>query len=107
MSDETSFKMETMSKDEAEEEVSVSRQRESKYDPVIEQAKNADLENESVVVRGIEKTAVQGLRNIAYRRFGKENVIVRASEQDDGDGYIAVLRARQEGEYLRGDDEDE
>jgi hypothetical protein len=39
---------------------------------------------------------------LLYRRFGKENIIVRSAQQED-DSYKAVVRERQGNEYLRSD----
>jgi hypothetical protein len=97
------FEMEVKPTDEAEQELGpASRGRRSQYEPVAE--KWADIgEDESIVLSDLEENDIQNLRNLLYRRFGKENVIVRSAQQSDGT-YKAVVRAREGDEFLRTDE---
>lgn len=94
------FEMEIKETEEAEGELGGGgRGRTSKYEPVAQ--KWSDLgEHEAIMLSDLEQNDVQNLRNLLYRRFGKENIIVRSAEQEDGT-YKAVVRAREGGEYLR------
>jgi hypothetical protein len=97
----TDFQMEVKETQDAERELGASggRGRTSQYEPVAQ--KWSDLgEDEAILLSDLEQKDVQNLRNLLYRRFGKENVIVRSSEQED-ESYKAVVRAREGGEYLR------
>jgi hypothetical protein len=97
------FEMEVMNQNEAERELGASggRGRTSQYEPIAQ--KWADVgEDEAIVLAELAKNDIQNLRNLLYRRFGKENVIVRSAQQDDGT-YKAVVRAREDNEYLRND----
>jgi len=98
---ELSFEMEVKDREEAERELGATsgRGRTSQYEPVAQ--KWAEIEeDESIVLSGLEQNDIQNLRNLLYRRFGKENVIVRSAQTDDGT-YKAVVRAREGDEYLR------
>lgn len=98
---ETEFEMEVKSRDEAERELGAhgGQGRTSRYEPIAQ--KWADLdEGESIVISGLGQNDIQNLRNLLYRRFGKENVIVRSAQQED-ESYMAVVRAREGDEYLR------
>lgn len=76
--------------------------RNSQYEPVAK--KYADLpEGKAIVIEDLEQNDVQNLRNLLYRRFGKEQVIVRSRQQDD-ESYTAVVRDREGDEYLRDED---
>lgn len=100
---ETDFQMEVKDRTEAERELGAGggRGRTSRYEPVAQ--KWSDLgDDESIVLSDLEKNDIQNLRNLLYRRFGKENVIVRSAKQDD-DSFKAVVRAREGTEYLRDD----
>lgn len=95
------FQMEVKDRQEAERELGAGggRGRTSRYEPIAQ--KWEDLaDDESIVLSGLEKNDIQNLRNLLYRRFGKENVIVRSAKQDD-DTFKAVVRAREGNEYLR------
>lgn len=97
------FEMEVMDQSEAERELGASggRGRTSQYEPIAQ--KWADVgKDEAIVLTELAKNDIQNLRNLLYRRFGKENVIVRSAQQDDGT-YKAVVRAREDNEYLRND----
>lgn len=101
---EPDFQMEVKEKEEAERELGAGggRGRTSRYEPVAQ--KWNDLgEDESIVLSDLGKNDIQNLRNLLYRRFGKENVIVRSAQQDDGT-FKAVVRAREGNEYLRNDE---
>lgn len=101
---ETDFQMEVKDRTQAERELGAGggRGRTSRYEPVAQ--KWSDLgDDESIVLSDLEKNDIQNLRNLLYRRFGKENVIVRSAKQDDG-SFKAVVRAREGNEYLRDDD---
>lgn len=95
------FAMEVKDRKEAERELGAGggRGRTSKYEPVAQRWQELD-EDESILLSDLEQNDIQNLRNLLYRRFGKENVIVRSAEQEDG-GYKAVVRAREGDEYLR------
>lgn len=76
-------------------------------------------EDEAILLSGLAKSDVQTLRNFLYRRFGKENVIVRSAKHDYGhwvtqeDGswiwkewkedatFKAVVLTREGSQYLR------
>jgi len=95
------FEMEVKDKEEAERELGAGggRGRTSRYEPIAQ--KWSDLgEDESIVLSELEKNDIQNLRNLLYRRFGKENVIVRSAKQED-DTFKAVVRTREGNEYLR------
>ena len=77
------------------------RGRTSRYEPIAQKWSELD-EDESIVLSDLEKNDIQNLRNLLYRRFGKENVIVRSAKQED-DTFKAVVRARDGDEYLRQD----
>lgn len=98
---ETDFQMEVQDTEEAEHELGAGggRGRTSQYEPIAQ--KWSEVGNdEAILLSGLEKNDIQNLRNLLYRRFGKENVIVRSAEQDD-ETYKAVVRSREGGEYLR------
>ena len=95
---------EVVSNKEANQAIgSTTRGRKSEYEPVARQwAELAD--DESIVLDGLEQNDVQNIRNLMYRRFGKEDVIVRSAKKEDG-LYKAIVRQRDGDEYLRdGDD---
>jgi len=98
------FEMQTSSTEEAEQELSTSGGpgRTSQYEPIADKYVELD-EGQAIVLSGMSKNDIQNLRNLLYRRFGKENVIVRSSQQDD-DTYKAVVRDREGNEYLRDQD---
>lgn len=98
---DTDFEMEVMDKEKAKRTLGAAggRGRTSRYEPVAQRWSEID-EDESIVLSDLEKNDIQNLRNLLYRRFGKENVIVRSAQQDDG-SYKAVVRSREGGEYLR------
>ena len=102
---ETDFEMEVKDREEAEHELGASggRGRTSRYEPVAQQWEEIDQDEESIVLEGLEKNDIQNLRNLLYRRFGKENVIVRSAQQED-ETFKAVVRAREGSEYLRDDE---
>lgn len=101
---EADFQMEVKERSEAERELGAGRGRgrTSQYEPVAQKYSELD-EGEAITLTGLEKNDIQNLRNLLYRRFGKENVIVRSAQQEDGD-YKAVVREREGNEYLRDDD---
>jgi hypothetical protein len=101
---ETDFQMEVKDREEAERELGASggRGRTSQYEPVAQKWEKI-AEDESILLSGLEKNDIQNLRNLLYRRFGKENVIVRSAQQDD-ETFKAVVRAREGNEYLREDE---
>lgn len=100
---EVDFQMEVKDKDEAERELGAGggRGRTSRYEPVAQKWANLG-DDESIVLSDLEKNDIQNLRNLLYRRFGKENVIVRSAKQED-DSFKAVIRSREGNEYLRDD----
>jgi len=99
------FNMEVSDRKQAEQEISTSSGgggRSSQYDPIAE--KYANLEDgEAILLEGMSQNDIQNLRNLLYRRFGKEEVIVRSKSQGDDD-YKAVVRDREGNEYLRDSD---
>jgi len=97
----TDFQMEVKDRDEAERELGAGggRGRTSRYEPIAQ--KWSELgSDESIVLSDLEKNDIQNLRNLLYRRFGKENVIVRSAKQED-ESFKAVVREREGNEYLR------
>ena len=60
-------------------------------------------DGEAILLEGMSQNDIQNLRNLLYRRFGKEEVIVRSKSQGD-DTYKAVVRDREGNEYLRDND---
>ena len=101
---DTEFQMEVMDQQEAERELGASggRGRTSKYEPIAQKWGEID-DGEAIVLSDLEQNDIQNLRNLLYRWFGKENVIVRSAQQED-DSYKAVVRAREDDEYLRNDE---
>ncbi len=95
------FQMEVKDKEEAERELGAGggRGRTSRYEPIAQKWEELG-DDESIVLSDLEKNDIQNLRNLLYRRFGKENVIVRSAKQED-DSFKAVVRAREGNEYLR------
>ncbi|GEM_PF-2493781 len=100
----TDFQMEVMDQKEAERELGASggRGRTSQYEPIAQKWSEVG-DDEAIVLSDLEKNDIQNLRNLLYRRFGKENVIVRSAQQED-ETYKAVVRARKDDEYLRNDE---
>jgi hypothetical protein len=97
--------MEVSDRKEAEQEISTSSGgggRSSQYDPIAEKYANLD-DGEAILLDGMSQNDIQNLRNLLYRRFGKETVIVRSKSQGD-DTYKAVVRDREGNEYLRDSD---
>jgi excisionase family DNA binding protein len=74
--------------------------RMSRYEPVVQRWDEIDKADEAIVLADLSKSDVLDIRNLLYRRVGKENVIVRTAEQGDGT-FKAVVRARKDDEYLR------
>jgi hypothetical protein len=95
------FQMEVKDRDEAERELGAGggRGRTSRYEPIAQKWSEIG-DDESIVLADLGKNDIQNLRNLLYRRFGKENVIVRSAKQED-DSFKAVVRARDGDEYLR------
>lgn len=98
---ELDLEMEVKDSEDAKEELGVrgKRGRTSRYEPIAQKWETLD-EGECIVLSDFEKNDIQNLRNLLYRRFGKENVIVRSAKQD-GDTYKALVREREGDEYLR------
>lgn len=99
------FNMEVSDRKQAEQEISTSSGgggRSSQYDPIAEKYANLD-DGEAILLEGMSQNDIQNLRNLLYRRFGKEEVIVRSKSQGD-DTYKAVVRDREGNEYLRDSD---
>jgi hypothetical protein len=97
--------MEVSDRKQAEQEISTSSGgggRSSQYDPIAEKYANLD-DGEAILLDGMSQNDIQNLRNLLYRRFGKEEVIVRSKSQGD-DTYKAVVRDREGNEYLRDND---
>lgn len=95
------------SPEEAEQAVATSgRGRTSQYEHVADAWDEASDAGESVVLEDVTKNDVQNIRNLIYRRFDKEDVIVRSAKKGD-DSFNVAIRERQEGEYLRDEDSGE
>jgi len=77
----------------------------SKYAPVAEQWRNVREDDGSLIIRDVEKSTVESLRNFFYRTFEKEDVIVRSTRQQN-DQYTITVRERVDGEYLQNDEEE-
>lgn len=102
---------EVTSKDEGEKAVSGGggSGRTSAYEPVAQKYKEIDKDSEAIKLSGLTNNDIQNLRNLLYRRFGKEEVIVRSSKvqsnpEGESDIYDAVVRQREGDEYLRNSD---
>lgn len=95
------FKMQVKNRVEAEKELNTggAQGRTSRYEPVAETWATLD-EDESIVLSNLQEKDIQNLRNLLYRRFGKEEIIVRSAQQED-EMYKAVVRTREGNEYLR------
>jgi len=94
------FEMEVKETEDAKRELGGGgRGRTSQYEPVAQEWSELG-EDEAILISDLEQSDIQNLRNLLYRRFGKENVIVRSAQQE-GETYKAVVRAREGGEYLR------
>jgi hypothetical protein len=98
------FKIDVVEKREAEDRLGsgMGRGRTSKYQPVADKWNDLE-EGKAILMSDLESNDIQNIRNLLYRRFGKENVIVRSAQQED-ESYKAVIRGREGGEYLREDD---
>lgn len=102
------FNMDVRDSKKAEQEISSSggpRARSSKYEPIAKKYSELD-EGKAILLKDLSQNDVQNLRNLLYRRFGKEDVIVRSKSQGD-DTYKAVVRDREGGEYLRDNGEED
>jgi len=95
------FEMDMLDREEAERNLGArgGRGRTSRYEPIAQKWEELS-DDESIVLSGLDKKDVQNLRNLMYRRFSKESVIVRTAKQEDG-MLKAVIRAREGNEYLR------
>lgn len=95
------------STEEAESTVQTSGSgRSSKYENVAQAWEQAQAEGEAVVLEDVTENDVQNIRNLIYRRFDKEGVIVRSSKQGE-DSFNVAIREREDGEYLRDEDSGE
>lgn len=72
----------------------------SRYQPVVQKWKEINKDEEAILLADLSEDDVQNIRNLLYRRVGKENVIVRTAEQEDGT-FKAVTRPREDDSYLR------
>ncbi len=70
------------------------------YQPVVQKLKEINKDKEAIVLTDLAENDVQNIRDLLYRRVGKENVIVRMAEQEDGT-FKAVVRPREDDSYLR------
>ena len=84
----------------ADAEIDSNRGRTSKYQPVLDRWSEIDQSEEAIVLSGLGQGELQSLRSFLYDNIGKESVIVRSTQTDDGD-YKAVVRERKNKEYLR------
>lgn len=100
---ESEFNLTVVDRQDADSELGAlgGRGRTSQYEPVAQKWTEVGDE-EAILLSGLEQTDIQNLRNLLYRRFEKENVIVRSAQQED-ESYKAVVRTRENGEYLRDD----
>ena len=98
---DTNFNMEVKNREEAERELGSGggQGRTSRYEPIAQKWEEMD-EDDSIILSDLEENDIQNLRNLLYRRFGKENVIVRSAKQED-ETFKAVVREREGHEYLR------
>jgi hypothetical protein len=71
--------------------------KEAKYETVVKQwIKTAD--DEAVLLDGIgNQGEVSNIRNLLYRRFGKDKVMVRSAQKEEG-GYKVVIRSPKDHE---------
>lgn len=98
---EQDFNIRQASEEEAQEAVATSgASRTSKYEPVAKAWENSD---EAVVLEDVSENDVQNIRNLIYRRFDKEDVIVR-SRKNGEDSFNVSIMEREGDEYLRGSD---
>jgi hypothetical protein len=102
--DNFDFDVEESSTQEAKE---VEQTTGSKYEPLAEQWKTARMNDNAVILRGVEKNQVDNIRNYFYRAFEKEDVIVRSKAREQDDTYNVTIRARENGEYLQNEDTSE
>ena len=72
----------------------------SQYQPVVQKWKKINKDEEAIVLADLSENDVQNIRNLLYRRVGKENVMVRTVKQEDGT-YKAVVCPRDDDTYLR------
>ena len=72
----------------------------SRYQPVVQKWREINKDKDAIVLADLSENDVQNIRNLLYRRVGKENVIVRTAEQEDGT-FKAVVRPREDDSYLR------
>jgi hypothetical protein len=76
------------------------RDQMSQYEPVVQKWSEIDKDSEAIVLADLSEDDVQNIRSLLYRRVGKEKVIVRTAQQEDG-SLKAVVRPREDDEYLR------
>jgi hypothetical protein len=69
-----------------------------KYEAVAQAWRDLD-DGDALLLSGLTTEDVKRLRRLFYKRFGKINVLVRSTQQDDGTRK-AVVRAREGQEYL-------
>jgi Ran GTPase-activating protein (RanGAP) involved in mRNA processing and transport len=100
------FDMETVDANSADSQLNSSGGpgRTSKYEPIAqtydEEVRDTD---QAISLSDLSQNDVQNIRNLLYNRFGKEQVIVRSSQNED-ESYDAVVRDREGDEYLRDSD---
>ena len=95
--------------DEGSQVIGSTRGKTSKYEPVAQKWLKIDKSEECIVLSDLSMNDVQNIRNLLYNRFGKEDVIVRSSKDGEIEGetvYKAVVREREDGEFLRSNGED-
>lgn len=101
--EETDFNIRQTSAEEAESAVETSGSaRTSKYESVAQAWAEAD---EAVVLEDVSENDVQNIRNLIYRRFDKEDVIVRSAKKGE-DNFNVAIRERKDGEYLRSEEDE-
>lgn len=100
------FEMEVEDQSTAESAITTSKGgsggRSSKYDPIATKYEEI-ADDEAIVLNDMSQNDIQNIRNLLYRRFGKEEVIVRSKSTGE-DTYKAVVRDREGNEYLRDGD---
>jgi len=102
--DDFGFDVEETSTQQAKE---VEQTTGSKYEPLANKWQEARENDNAVVLSGVEKNQVSNIRNYMYRAFDKEEVIVRSKSREQDDLYNVTIRARENGEYLPDDSDEE
>ncbi len=70
------------------------------YEAVVRKWREIDEDEKAIVLADLSENDVQNIKDLLYRRIGKENIIIRTAEQEDST-FKAVVSAREDSEYLR------